>query len=291
MDFTQLFVDVDDFCQKFEHQFKKMSLPKAGSRRRKGQMALSEIMTLLIAFQTSGFRTFKDFYQYLHRHHAHDFPQLLSYPRLVEWIPRMVTPLTVYAIHCQGKVTGINFIDSTRIKVCNNKRIKNNLVFKGFSEIGRSTMGWFYGFKLHLVINDRGELLAFTITPGNVDDRKPVEQLTRNLWGKLFGDKGYISQKLFDQLLAKGLKLITSVRQKMKNKLLELEDKILLRKRSLIETVNDQLKNICQIEHTRHRSPQNFFVHLLCGLIAYSKQPKKPSLNLNKQELQALNAC
>ena len=143
-------------------------------------------------------------------------------------------------------------------------------------------MGWFFGFKLHLVINECGELLAFTLTPGNVDDRTPVESLTANLWGKLFGDKGYISKKMFDKLYARGLKLITNVRKNMANKLMGLQEKILLRKRSLIETINDQLKNVCQIEHTRHRSPTNFLVHLLAGLAAYAKQPKKPTIKFNK---------
>ena len=140
-------------------------------------------------------------------------------------------------------------------------------------------MGWFFGFKRHLVINERGDLLAFTLTPGNTDDRQPVNSMTQNLWGKLFGDKGYISKKLFDNLYERGIKLVTSVRKNMKNKLITLEEKILLRKRSLIETVIDQLKNVCQIQHTRHRSPINFMAHLIAGLIAYTKQPKRPSIN------------
>ena len=149
-------------------------------------------------------------------------------------------------------------------------------------------MGWFYGFKLHLVVNDRGELLAVTLTPGNMDDRQPVPRLARELFGKLFGDKGYISGPLAKQLLEHGLELITSVRRNMQNRLIPLVDKLLLRKRAIIETVNDQLKNISQIEHTRHRSPINFLVNLFAGLIAYCHQPKKPSLNLTPQQVQTL---
>ena len=141
-------------------------------------------------------------------------------------------------------------------------------------------MGWHYGFKLHLIINDRGELLAFKLTPGNTDDRKPVPDLTKDLVGKLFGDRGYISQKLFEELYERGLQLITRYKKKMKQKLVKLIDKILLRKRSLIETVNDQLKNISQIEHSRHRSVWNFLVNLFAGLIAYTYLPKKPCLDL-----------
>ena len=155
----------------------------------------------------------------------------------------------------------------------------NTFVFRVDARRGKTSVGWFYGFKLHLVVNDRGELLAFCLTPGNVDDRWPVPRLIRRLFGKLFGDKGYISQPLAQQLLVEhGVRLITKLRKNMRQQLLDLGDKLLLRKRALIETINDQLKNVCQIEHTRHRSPYNFVVHLLAGLIAYCHQPKKPSL-------------
>ncbi len=123
------------------------------------------------------------------------------------------------------------------------------------------------------------------MTPANTNDRKPVSQLAKGLLGKLFGDKGYISQKLFETLMEQGLKLITRIRKNMKNQLVPLEEKVLLRKRALIETVHDQLKNISQIEHTRHRSSvTNFMVNLMCGLIAYTWQPKKPSLQWAEEE-------
>ena len=141
-------------------------------------------------------------------------------------------------------------------------------------------MGWFYGFKLHLIVNDLGELMAVHLTPGNVDDRRPLRGMTEDLFGKLFGDKGYLSQALFETLFERGLELITSLRKNMKGHLMLLSDKLLLRKRFIIETITDQLKNISQIEHTRHRSPANFAVNLLAGLIAYTHQPKKPSLRL-----------
>jgi len=142
-------------------------------------------------------------------------------------------------------------------------------------------MGWFYGFKLHLIVNDMGELLAVHLTTANTDDRKPVDAMTKDLFGKLFGDKGYISQKLFESLYERGLELITNIRKNMKNSLMKLEDSLLLRKRFIIETINDQLKNISQIEHSRHRKPVNFAVNLIAGLIAYTYQPKKPSIRRN----------
>jgi hypothetical protein len=146
---------------------------------------------------------------------------------------------------------------------------------------GKTAVGWFYGFKLHLVVNDRGESLALCLTPGNIDDRRPVARLARRLFGRLFGDKGSISAPLAEQLLVThGLRLITKLRKNMRQQLLEFSDRLLLRQRALIETIVDQLKNISQIAHSRHRSPINFVVHLLTGLIAYCHQPKKPSLNL-----------
>ncbi len=179
-------------------------------------------------------------------------------------------------------------MDATAIKVCHNKRIPRHLVFDGIAARGKTTMGWFYGFKLHLIVNDRGEILACQPTPGNADDRKPLPGLAGRLVGKLFGDKGYISRPLVDRLLAQGLALITPKRKNMKKPALPLDDKLLLRKRSIIETINGQLKNISQIERTRHRSVANFLVNLVCGLIACCHQTKKPSLHPSGQQLRLL---
>lgn len=281
-DFTTLFVDVDDCWKGFQKNYNKHLL-EDGTRRRNREcnLSISEIMTIVIGFQTSGYRTFKAYYQYVLKHHRCDFPDIVSYDRFVYLIPRAIIPLLVY-LHVCGidKPTGISFIDSTSIKVCHNKRISRNRVFDGIAQIGKTTMGWFFGFKLHLIINELGGLLGFRLTAGNVDDRCVVEKIADGLFGKLFGDKGYISQSLFEKLLAKGVKLVTGMRSNMKNRLMELEEKILLRKRSLIETVNDTLKNVCQIEHSRHRSPLNFLAHLIAGLVAYTKLPKKTSLKI-----------
>jgi hypothetical protein len=116
-----------------------------------------------------------------------------------------------------------------------------------------------------------------------------VPDLVEGLWGKLFGDRGYISQELFEQLWGTGVQLITKLKRKMKNKLLPLWDKLLLRKRTLIESVGEQLKHVCQIGHTRHRSVHNAFVHAFAALIAYTRHEHKPSLHLTQEE-QALLA-
>jgi hypothetical protein len=285
MDWESVFCDVDDFCQVAEPEIRRRQL-SCGKRRRNrnGRLAASEIMTILIAFHSSNFRTFKHFYQMLRSRHRREFPNLVSYQRFVELMPSVLVLLCAYLQSRFGDGTGIAFVDSTALAVCGNKRIERNRVFHGVARMGKTTMGWFFGFKLHLIINERGELLAVHLTPGNIDDRAPVSKLTQGIFGKLFGDKGYISSELFAELWNRGLHLVTHIRRNMTNRLMPLLDKILLRKRSLIETVNDQLKNIAQIEHTRHRSIPNFLVNLLAGLISYTFQPKKPSLRLSNQE-------
>jgi hypothetical protein len=196
-------------------------------------------------------------------------------------MPRAFGPLCAYLSSLFGECSGISYIDSTPSAVCHNRRIQAHQVFAGLAQRGKTSMGCFYGFKLHLVVNERGELLALQFTPGNVDDRKPVYRLTQRLYGRLFADRGYVSQKLAQQLWQdRQLFLITRIPKNMQNRLMLMNDKLLLRKPAIIESVIDQLKNISQIEHTHHRSPINFFVNVLAGLIAYCHRPKKPSLNL-----------
>ena len=210
-----------------------------------------------------------------------DFPNTVSYNRFTELMQQNLMAMTLFLkTCCLGDCSGISFIDSTPVRVCKNKRIHNHKVFKGIATTGKSTMGWFHGFKLHIIINDKGEILNFTITQANVDDRQPLKQerFLDKIYGKLFADKGYIGKNLMQLLFVDGIQLITSVRNNMKNSLMTMSDKILLRKRSVIETVNDELKNICQIEHSRHRSFGNFLVNIITGLIAYSFLPKKPSI-------------
>jgi hypothetical protein len=202
-----------------------------------------------------------------------EFPHRVSDGRFVQLMPRV---LAAYLLACFGRCTGISFVDATSIAVCHNRRIPQHRVFAGIAQRGKNSMGWFFGFKLHLIVNDRGELLAARLTAGNVDDRVPVPHLVKRLWGKLFGDKGYLSQPLTAQLRQRGIHLITHLKSNMKNRLLLLSDKLLLRRRSILETITDQLKNIAHIEHTRRRSLANLMVNLVAGLIAYCHQPKKP---------------
>jgi Transposase DDE domain len=276
MDIVTLFCRIDDFCQAFEPVFKRKQLAeKPRQRQRAEKMSLSEVMTIIVYFHASGYRNFKQYYlEYVNRHLRAEFPQPVSYNRFVELMAGAVVPLSVYLENCKGEVSGIAFVDSTSLAVCHNRRIQAHRVFKGCAARGQTSVGWFYGFKLHLVINHLGEVLGIRLTPGNVDDRTPVPEMVPGVWGKLFGDKGYLSQGLSERLLMQDLQLITKVRKNMKQRLLSLFDKLLLRKRAVLESVIDQLKNISQIEHSRHRSVTNFIVNVLAAPIAYSLREK-----------------
>lgn len=291
LDKTVVFCDTDDFYQDFEQNYQNQLKLLTDDQRKlcQSRLSISEVMTIVILFHGSGYKTFKEFYlKEVFPHWKADFPKLVSYNRFVELMPWSLMVLSCFLSTRRGKMTGIAFIDSTPIEVCHNCRAKSHKVFGDLPEWGKNSVGWYYGFKLHLIINDQGELLAFQLTPAKTDDREPVPDLTKHLFGKLFGDKGYISQSLFEQLYQKGLKLITRYRKNMNNRLVPLIERILLRKRAIIESVNDQLKNICQIQHTRHRSIYNFMVNLLGGLIAYTYHPIKPALDLEVKGLPAL---
>jgi len=280
----ELFCDVDDFCKVVLPIWQNRLLTSgAMQRRRKRSLSISEIMTILISFHQSHDRHFKASYtEHVLKHLRSEFPGLVSYTRFVEWIPSVLVPLCVYLrTACLGRWTGIAFIDSTALAVCKHPRIHSHKVFAGLAERGKTSTGWFFGFNLHLVCNDRGALLNLLLTPGHVADRTPVPKLAHQRFGTLCGDKGYRSTALRDERLRTlGVELVTGIRANMKNVPMPLMDNILLRKRAMVETIIDQLKNSSQIEHSRHRSPINFLVNLLCGLIAYCRRPKKPSLGL-----------
>jgi hypothetical protein len=285
---TKIFCEVDDFCKDFSSEINQLKRKQlSGSvkhRNRPCRLADSEIITIMVGFHFGAHRTFKHYYNQIVKYHSDLFPGSVSYNRFVELQQRVFVVFALFLKHKMGKCTGISFIDSTTLKVCRNQRIHSHKVFRGLAERGKSSMGWFYGFKLHLVCNERGELLSFYLTKGNVDDRNPkhIKVLCENLFGKMFADKGYISQALWQMLFNDGIQLITKLKKNMKGHIMSLSDKILLRKRAIIETINDELKNLCQIEHTRHRSANNFIINILSALTAYCFFPKKPSLNIQK---------
>ena len=276
----ELFCHVDDFCQAFEPVWHRQLLSHSlKARQRKRSLSLSEIMTILIGFHQSHYRNFKAYYlKHVCKYWKRRFLNSSLQP-----FRRMDTLMPVSAVLLFEKLLrplyGISFVDATSLKVCHNRRIRQHKVCKDTAARGKTSVGWFYGYKLHLVVSECGEL-NITLTPGNTDDRKP-DGLLSVLSGKVFADKGYVSKKLAKQLLESfDIEFFAKPRRNMKNKLMRLTDKLLSRKRSIVETVIDQLKNISQIEHSRHRSPVNCWVNIICGLIAYCHQPKKPRLHL-----------
>ena len=288
-----IFCDVDDFCKEFEPEWRKVLLEDQDRslignkkrRNRKTELTLSEAITIVVMFHKTRYRTFKDFYErYVIAFLKPIFPKLLSYSRFVNLMKTCLFPLFIFSQGCLGDHTGISFVDSTILTVCHARRIHSHCVFRKVAKRGKTSTGWFYGFKLHLIVNDNGEILAYMLTAGNVDDRVPVPELSKDIFGKLFGDKGYISQKLFFKLYDRGLQIITKLKKNMKNKLMSIIDKILLRSRGVIESVNNKLKADCQIEHHRHRSPWNFLVNLVSGIVAYSYDPCKPTVQLTRRE-------
>lgn len=288
----EIFYNVDNFCQTFINKLNENLLPNLEIKTQNSRMLVSEIMTIVIFYHLSGYKCFKYFYlNHIIKNYKSYFPKIVSYNRFIELMPKTIVPLLYFLKYNRmSECTGISYIDSTKIAVCNNRRISSNKVFKNIAKRGKTSMGFFYGFKVHLIVSHKGDLLSFSITTGNKSDKNKslVSKMCQDLFGKLFGDKGYISNPLRDDLKNKDIQLITKLNSNMKNKLINLNDKILLNKRGVIETINDQLKNICNIEHTRHRSVFNFFVNLISGLIAYTFLPNKPSIRLSVAETNLL---
>jgi hypothetical protein len=278
---VSIFCEIDDFCKEFDKNIAQPLLtgPTKGSRGPECSVSVSEIMTIQILFQMVGYRNFKTFYTtFLQTYWEKYFPNLPSYTRFVELTGRSIFPLILFTQLNAGKKSGIYYVDSSCLPVCHIKRSKRHKVFDEIADYGRTSVGWFFGLKIHLVVNNYGELIAFKITKGNVHDATAAKSLFLALEGLAFGDKGYISKKLFDELLNKGLKLITRKRKNMKEKLnINDYEKQLLNQRNLIETIFDCLKHKYHIWHTRHRSILNAMTHLMAALAAYTIEPLKLS--------------
>lgn len=277
---TTIFCQVDDFCNDLEKYTaaKLLPSPTSGKRGPKCCLSDSEIMSVLILFQSSGYRNFKTFYtQCLLYHWKKAFPRLPSYNRFVEIMKRVFFLLILFSQVHTGKQTGIYYIDSSCLPTCHLKRSRRHKTFKNIAEYGRTSVGWFFGLKIHLVINNKGELIAFKVTKGNMHDAKGGESLLEALQGLAFGDKGYIGKDLFSRLLKKGLKLVTRTRKNMKPKKYSSFEKQLLNQRGIIETVFNHFKHHFQVWHTRHRSVINAMVHLLAAVAAYTIEPLKIS--------------
>lgn len=286
IDITALFVCIDDFAKAYlmcEKQSQIEENPDGKKRRnREGLLSLGEMLLIEVLYHFGHFKDFKRFYTYgICGELREYFGELPSYERFVVLKKRLFMPMTVL-LHCVlGEKTGLYFADSTPIKVCRNKRIARNKVFKEYAERGKSSMGWFYGLKLHVIFNQKGDIVAVKITPGNTDDRKALRQMLKGIQGKIYADKGYIGKDIFAELWQKGIHLITGIRKNMKNYLMPFIDKVLLRKRYIAETSFGIMKQDMNLEHTRHRNPINALVSILACLVAYQFKPSKPKIKTN----------
>ena len=282
----KLFCELDDFSTEFNKKIAEHMLGKSNPQSfNKPEITVSEMMCIEILYHHSGYKCFQYYYEqevekgYLKSY----FPKAPGYNRFVQLKPRMLLHLIFYLNVCRiGQLCGIYFADSTKLAVCHNRRIHSNRVFKGKAARGKTSTGWFYGLKLFLVIKTFGEIMNAFFTMANVADNhlSTMIKLFSKLKGWAFADKGFINQKAVEELLSKGLHLITGIRRNMKNKLMLMEQKLLLQKRGVIESVNDILKSVCDIEHTRHRSPINALVNLYAGLCCYTFLDRLPSVFL-----------
>ena len=288
VDITALYCCLDDFCNVFEDWEAHRLIPSPTTRQRSGKLSRAEMLFIVVLFQLSPYKNFKTFYLYgIGCQHRGCFRALPHYDRFVSLMPRLFTPLMVLLHSLSGEQTGVYFADSTKLAVCHNRRIHRHKVFDGLAARGKTSMGWFFGLKLHFVINHKGQIMALKITPGNTADSTVLDELSQHLMGKIYADKGYIGHELFSTLWQRGLPLITGIRRNMRNYLMPLADKLMLRKRCVIETVLDTLKSEMGLEHSRHRSVINAMVHILSCLVAYAFRPGKPSISLTRQEIEA----
>ncbi len=282
-----IFYLVDEFCLQAQsyvssHWVGSKSQSSSHSPTRIPELSASEMMTILIYYNYSGYKNFQYYYQRLVSTDLLPyFPKLCSYNRFLELIERVSLPMYVLAklLCAKSQKTGTYFIDSKKIVVSDNRRIHSHKVFKDLAKRGKGSMGWFFGFKLHLVINQLGEVMSFEITAANKADNNHnlLKKLLNNLEGSCFGDKGYLT-KLWQQLYENGLKLITKVKKNMKNQLITLKEKYTLRKRAVIESVNDILTSVFDLEHARHRKPINAFTHMSATIVAYHLYTEKPRI-------------
>jgi Transposase DDE domain len=287
VDITALYCCLDDFCKAFADWEAHRLIPSPATRKRAGKLSRSEMLFIMVLFHLSPYKNFKTFYLYgIGCQHRACFRDLPHYDRFVSLMPRLFAPLMVLLHSLSGEETGLYFGDSSKLAVCHNRRIDRHRVFDGLAARGKTSMGWFFGLKLHFVINHKGQIMALKITSGNIADSSVLDEITRHLTGKLYADKGYISSEMFHTLWQRGLHLITGIRRNMRNHLMLLGDKIMLRKRFVIETVLDILKSEMGLEHTRHRSPVNAMVHVLSCLLAYAYRPGKPSISRSGKMLE-----
>lgn len=282
-----IFLKADDLCKYLEKELINKWLSDGKNicdYKKKSNLFDSEIMTILIFYHYSGFKNFEYYYKQLLENELREyFPKLVSYTRFLELIETVALQMFIFSKSlCQEALkTGIYYIDSKKLVVCHNKRIRQHKVFKDKASSGKSSTGWFYGFKVHLLINEIGEIVDFDLTPGNVADNNQniLKRILKNIKGLCFVDKGYIT-KLWGEFYEKGLKIVTKTKKTTKAKLIPLRERYLLAKRPIIESVNDIFISVFDLEHSRHRKPENAFTHMIAAICAYAFYPDKPAIYL-----------
>jgi hypothetical protein len=278
----ELFFHLDEFCialQQWKLQTNRLTRPT-----RQPDLSDSELMSICVFYHYSGYKCFQYYYQQMVVPILKSyFPKLICYEPFLCLLTGILPGLYLFLKYrtLLSQETNLYFIDSKKLVVCHNRRIRSHRVFQGQAKRGKSSTGWFYGFKLHLVINNLGQIMNFLLTAGNVADNNEevLKTLLVHLKGECYGDRGYLT-KLFEFFYEKGLMLVTKIRSNMKNTLVKMDQKIKLRKRAVIESVNDILTSVFDIEHSRHRKPVNAFAHLFSGLIAYCFYENKPAVYL-----------
>jgi hypothetical protein len=282
---TSLFYFVDNFCKRFLPSWQRFLINNGNKNRvRTDCLSISEIIVILLWFNMSGMKCFKHFYQNNFVILKTYFPRSPSYERFINVERKAIIPMLAFLrfIIRQAKKTGVYYIDSTMMEVCKNQRIYRHKTFKNIASRGMSSCGWFYGLKLHIICNHLGEIAALNITGGNISDVNMVANLSKNLDGLLFGDKGYLSKELTIKLKEQNLELITKSRKNMKEKNISVTNKFLLRKRGIVETIFGKMKDYCHLVHTKYRSFTGLFINIFSCLLCYSLNPNKPWVKLNR---------
>lgn len=285
---VEIFCEIDDFCKLLE---KDSGIKLLGTKQiagRKRNLTATEIITISIFFHSSSFKNFKDYYNTLIRGYLNSaFPNAVSYNRFIELRQEILLPLLLFTkTKGLGNCDGISIMDSTKLEVCHIRREHSHKLFKGIAQKGKTSTGWFYGFKLHIIINTSGQIINFFITPGNVADNNHelLDALTKDIFGKLVADKGYIGA--FEQLWEKGIELIHGIRKNMKNKLMDPFNKFLLKKRGVIESVFNIFKEFLSLESSKNRSKIAYFVQICCAILSYYFRPHKPQIILPEECMQ-----
>ena len=270
-EFTTLFCTIDDFFQKNEAiywQYLKQENPKV--RHRSGVLCLSEIIFIAVWYKNSQIHHFKAFYGMIKRFYSKLFKALPSYQRMIYLINQYQMVLQALHISLTSNTqTACAWVDSTTLPVCKNQRIQRHKSLKQIATRGKSSMGWFYGCKLHVLVDAQGHFIQTQLSHGHISDVKMLPKLSQGYIGKIFGDRGYISENLKDQLLKQGIELITYHRKNMRPVALSTKDEAMLRQRNKIETIFSLLKQQYNLVSSRHRSISGYFAGIYASLCAY----------------------